>query len=231
MTEFNIRPLASSQATMTADQVFDVVQNAIVTLNLHPGAKISENEIAGQLDVSRQPVRDAFFRLSKLGLLTIRPQRATLISKISVESLRRAAFVRTALETSCIREATRLASEDDLADLQKIVDQQAIAITDEPPERFHNLDDALHAKICACGGHPYVWPLVVEQKTHMDRVRFLSLSFGRPDALTEHQAIVSAMQSRDQAAAQDLLQMHLGKIELILQKVRDEHPDYFQPED
>ena len=65
------------------DQVFDELQRQVMTLELAPGTRISEVEVAKTLDVSRQPVRDAFYRLSKLGFLVIRPQRATTVSLIS----------------------------------------------------------------------------------------------------------------------------------------------------
>ena len=47
----------------SVDVVFDTLHNAIVTLEMLPGDKISEAEIAAQFSVSRQPVRDAFSRL------------------------------------------------------------------------------------------------------------------------------------------------------------------------
>lgn len=65
------------------DQVFDPLHDRIIELDLPPGTRLSEIEVAKQFGVSRQPVRDAFHRLSKLGFLSIRPQRATSVSQIS----------------------------------------------------------------------------------------------------------------------------------------------------
>ena len=58
----------------SVDVVFEHLHDAIATLELLPGDKISEAEIAAQFGVSRQPVRDAFSRLENLDLLLIRPQ-------------------------------------------------------------------------------------------------------------------------------------------------------------
>ena len=52
------------------DLIFDSLYDRILTLDLPPGARMSEAEVARALGVSRQPVRDAFWRLSKLGFLT-----------------------------------------------------------------------------------------------------------------------------------------------------------------
>ena len=62
-----------------ADDVFDYLHEQINLLKLLPGTRISEVEIADRFDVSRQPVREAFIRLSNLGLLLVRPQRATVV--------------------------------------------------------------------------------------------------------------------------------------------------------
>ena len=60
-----------------ADDVFDQLHSQIVSLEMLPGTRISEVEIASQFKVSRQPVREAFIRLANLDLLLVRPQRAT----------------------------------------------------------------------------------------------------------------------------------------------------------
>ena len=67
----------------SSDHVFDALFDRIVSLDLLPGSKISEAEIAKSFGVSRQPVREAFMRLADLNLLLIRPQRATVVRPFS----------------------------------------------------------------------------------------------------------------------------------------------------
>jgi len=50
--------LITSESKSTADVVFDRLHAEIVSLEILPGAKISEAEIARRFGVSRQPVRD-----------------------------------------------------------------------------------------------------------------------------------------------------------------------------
>ena len=52
------------RAPRAADQVFEALYRQVVTLALPPGSRLSEAEVARAAGVSRQPVRDAFFRLS-----------------------------------------------------------------------------------------------------------------------------------------------------------------------
>lgn len=223
-----LSPIQTASAT---DQVFDVLYQALITFGLPPGSKVSETEIAKQLGVSRQPVRDAFFRLSQLGFLLIRPQRATLITKITETDVLQAAFLRTALEAACIREATVNMSRDDLSELRSLLARQKQAIASGSRSLFHELDDLMHKRLCEMSGHGYAWPLIQEQKAHIDRVRFLSLTFGQQDAYDQHEDILVALDRRDADLAETRLRDHLGRIRKILPTVRAANPQYFENTD
>ena len=68
----------------SVDEVFDYLHDQIAALDLLPGDKISEADMAARFGISRQPVRDAFSRLANLDLLLIRPQRATEVKRFSM---------------------------------------------------------------------------------------------------------------------------------------------------
>ena len=56
-------------------RVYRQLREAIVSLRLLPGNSLSEAEVAKQMGTSRQPVREAFIKLSEAGLVQVRPQR------------------------------------------------------------------------------------------------------------------------------------------------------------
>ena len=98
-----------------------------MALELAPGARLSEQDIAARHGVSRQPVREALIALAKTRLVEVLPQRGTIVVKISVAKMMEARFVREAIETAVVRRAceefdpqTRLRI-DDLLDLQEKV--------------------------------------------------------------------------------------------------------------
>ena len=132
-----------------ADHVFEELRRQVLSLELPPGARISEVEVARSMDVSRQPVRDEFYRLSKLGFLTIRPQRATTVSLISPAAVMQARFIRTALEVETVTHAATALSTADLDVLEGILDQQRQVVDPEHRAAFHRLDDLFHYEICA----------------------------------------------------------------------------------
>jgi len=213
-----------------ADRVFEVLYEQVVTLALPPGTRLSEVEVAKAAGVSRQPVRDAFWRLSQLGFLTIRPQRSTEVSAISERAVQQARFVRTALEVETVRVATGEFGAKEYAVLDDLIAAQAAAVAAQDREGFHALDDEFHHRICALSGHEFAWALIREKKAHMDRVRFLSLSFGAPQALEDHLAILAPMRAGDAEAAAAAMRTHLGRIEDILARIRVTHGDHFGSE-
>lgn len=221
-------PLPTIQTATATNQVFDALYDALINFRLAPGSKVSEAEIARQLGVSRQPVRDAFFRLSQLGFLLIRPQRATLITKISEKSVLQAAFIRAALEAACIRDAAVNLTEAHIAELRALLTHQKVAVETEDRNLFHETDDKLHQRMCQMSGHGYTWSLIQEQKAHIDRVRILSLSLGQKIAYDQHCSIVDALAEHDPDKAETALREHLSRIRLILPTIREENPQYFE---
>lgn len=213
-----------------ADTVYEELNRQILTLVLPPGTRMSEVEVAQALGVSRQPVRDAFYRLSRLGFLTIRPQRATVVSLISERSVLQARFVRTAIEMETVRAACSSLTEPDFAALEAILDEQAGTLTPKDAERFHRLDDQFHREISERAGHGYVWDIIRENKAHMDRVRYLSLSFAAGPAHAEHRTILAALRARDVTAATAAVRQHLTRILDQIVHIRAAHSAFFADE-
>ena len=227
MNDLTNAPLKATQNSAT-DQVFDVLYDAVVSVKLAPGTKVSEAEFAKHLNVSRQPVRDAFFRLSNLGLLSIRPQRATLITQISESAVAHAVFTRTALEVECLTTAMAHNAPALIAALTDSVYQQEQALGADAAN-FHALDEAFHETICTASGHEHVWALIRERKAHLDRIRFLTLSTARQQhVVTEHSAIVGAVKSRDAARAETLLRHHIGAVIDVVPELKAQFPTYFE---
>lgn len=210
------------------DQIFDVLYGRVVDLTLPPGARLSEAEVAAQLGVSRQPVRDAFYRLSQLGFIEIRPQRATTVTALSEEGVLRASFIRTALEEACIRKAVEVLTDEHLSSLSELIDRQALAVEADRREEFHALDDQFHRDICDYAGVEFVWKLIKENKGHMDRARYLSLAYSAPTALADHRDILAALRGRDPATATAAIRLHLSRIAGILERLRRDQPEMFR---
>ena len=212
-----------------ADRVFNKLHTNIRSLKLTPNTKLSETVVAEKMGVSRQPVREAFKRLSKLGFLNIRPQSSTTVSLISEEAVLRARYIRAALESHTCRSACEAIDEVGLGALASLIKQQRIAIEEQDKIKFHALDDQFHREICVHSGVGYVWDLIHENKTHMDRLRMLSLNPSSQQlALEEHIEIFNSISARDVDATANSISKHLRRILTLIDLIKSENHPWFE---
>lgn len=228
----DVRILLSERAGGAAarDQVYAALREAIVSAELEPGRKLSENELADLLGVSRTPVREALARLRDDRLVAIVPQLGTFVTLISDEAIADAAFVREALECSAIRLATELATPAQLEELQANLAAQERAEQQGDVDAFDSLDAALHRSLCELSGRDIAWRLSRRANGHLDRVRRLSLP--EPgylaEMVSEHRAVVAAVADGDAERAEETLRHHLRMVLSSLPQIRAAHPDYFE---
>ena len=102
------RPLSLGVATrrVLADEVTDDLRDAIVSHELEPGRKLTEDELAAQLGVSRGPVREALMRLEREGLVVIERHRGATIASWNRQDIEEIYSLRGALEELAIEWAT-----------------------------------------------------------------------------------------------------------------------------
>src|SRR3546814_7641471 len=111
-------PIRPDAPEPVARRVFRELRSAIVMMRFRPGQALSEKEIADRFGVSRQPVREAFIKLSEAGLVSVRPQRGTYVVKISARQVYDVRFVREAVEVAVVRKAR---SEEHTSELQSLM--------------------------------------------------------------------------------------------------------------
>lgn len=213
----------------TRQRVYTALRDALVAGTLEPGRRLSENELAEWLGVSRTPVREALVRLRDDRLVEIVPQFGTFVSKISIGSVADAQFVREALECAAIRLAAERVEDNDLVDLGAIIAEQDEAHAAEDFGRFYVLDDRFHAALCLLSGHGIAWSVVQRADGHLNRVRRLSLQV--PEymgaMIAEHRNVVAALAKHDSDEAEAVLRHHLRMVLSGLQPIRAQHPGYF----
>ncbi len=214
----------------TTEAVFAQLHEEIVTLKLLPGSKISEAEVAARLGVSRQPVRDAFNRLANQDLLSIRPQRATIVCGFSQQKIANARFVRLAVELEVIRQASAVWDEARAAALDENVTQQSAAIEAGEISRFHALDYEFHKLIFTLGGHPLAFETIMQCKQQVDRLCVLSLAKSEEAAavLADHRDIAHALAHSTPETVETLVRRHLSRLDSVIADIQNKHSEYFE---
>ncbi|WP_158752027.1 GntR family transcriptional regulator [Acidobacterium sp. S8] len=94
----------SELRTVTAtERVEEHIRQAIYKGALKPRERIIEEDVAKQLECSRGPVREAFLRLERDGLIVTVARRGTFIRDISASSIEVIFSMRSKLEALCVR--------------------------------------------------------------------------------------------------------------------------------
>lgn len=225
-----LRPVEHGRPTPARIFVYAALRDSIVRADLPPGAQLSENELAEQLGVSRTPVREALARLRDDRLVEVVPQLGTFVSRISVRAIGEAQFIREALECAAVRSGAELASEEDVAVLEQNLAAQKQATESGDLEAWYLLDDAYHHALCDLSRHPTVWSVTERAKSHINRVRRISLSLPDhlPERFAEHREIVEAIAAHETTRAEDTLRRHLRMVLKEVGRIRDLHPDYLE---
>lgn len=220
-----------SQRRTIVDDIFDHLYEEIVSLQLKPGARISEAEIAAQFGVSRQPVRDAFSRLANQDLLLIRPQRATEVRRFSAREIEKSRFLRAAVEREVLRCAAQSCGLKDAKQLDDALDAQSKAIENQDFEGFVALDYAFHQLLCEIARVDFAFDIIQAEKSKVDRLCRLSFSKEdrMPQLMTDHKAMADAIKSHNADAAIDAGMVHLSRLDETIEYISMQNTDYFEP--
>src|SRR6201987_1672664 len=101
MTVGTIRPL--QRPVPLRPSVYDALIDLIVGGDLRPGQNMVETELARQLGVSRQPIREALHRMEAEGWVDLRPSQGAFVHVPTEQEVDELLNVRALLETETAR--------------------------------------------------------------------------------------------------------------------------------
>ena len=198
-------------------QVFTILRELIVTVQLLPGQLISEKELAEVLSASKTPVREALIRLDDAGLVKVVPKSGTYVAPLNVNGFLEACFTRLNLEIGAVRTAARQDNKlTHLAQLESVIADQKRAFANEEHERFFELDEKFHEGLFEMIEMPGVWQTIRRSQADVYRVRHLRRIHNIRNGLkviSDHEAILKAIKAGDADAAEQALVAHIGSLD------------------
>jgi DNA-binding GntR family transcriptional regulator len=123
-----------------AERAYRLVEELIVTLEIAPGAIISESALSLRLGIGRTPIREALQRLAREKLIVILPRRGIMVSEINVGSQLRLLETRREVERLIARSAARRSSESERQRFAEIARGMERAARDNDDRTFMRLD-------------------------------------------------------------------------------------------
>lgn len=212
---------------------YRVIKYCILELFLAPGQKLNEMALAKSLNVSRTPVHDTSFRLSRENLVDILPNRGAFVSKISPQRIEQAIWTHTHLGTSVLHSIyIKNTGRDRLSQLRGPLDKLDQALYHGDLSLTPGLVVAYYRLLYTMAGDmDLVWKSV--QRSDMDMRRLLHLAASSSAVadgfLCELSCLTDALEARDCDKACRIYTNHLNHISLLLDPLRRHTPEYFVP--
>lgn len=206
------------------DEVYRALLDAITDGTLAPGERVTQEDLADRLNVSRSPVLQALRMLKKDGLLEDAPGRGLLVTRLEPLRIGQLYQVRGALDALAARLAAQCRAEIPAA----LISAGREAAAGGDVRAMIDADTAFHRAIYAASGNPYIVDSALLHWIHLRRVMgaVLMHGAGRTGIWDEHEAIRQAIRSGDAAAAARLSEGHadsarhslVGSLEMALRQ-------------
>ena len=203
---------------------------------LAPGDRLKpERELASELEVSRNVVREAIRSLVDANVLESRQGAGVFVASLHVESLieplelvlalekatlHSLAQARLAIEPGIAALAAQHASDEDLEALEALIEESG-ASAPEDSERLRAIDIELHARVVRMTDNPFLARIMesIGQLARSSRDFTNSMPRMRTAAHADHERIVAALRARDPEAARAAMADHLKHVERTLAEV------------
>jgi len=196
-----------------ADVAYRFVKDLILSSQLPGGTMVSEGEIAGQLALSRTPVREAFLRLESEGWLRLYPKRGAVVVPIAAGEAHAVIDARLLLEVHAVQSLATDADRARLrADLVSLVAEQAAALDCGDVDAYSRHDTAFHLAIVAAGGNALLtsFSLTLSERQHRMVARSLWQDVERAEAFVAgHERLADLIGAGDSDGFEAALRRHL----------------------
>ncbi|MEK3782143.1 GntR family transcriptional regulator [Paenibacillus sp. FSL R5-0810] len=213
----------------TRDYSYHLLKDRIMRLDLEPGTKISEKEIAEELQVSRTPVREAFMKLAEEELLDIIPQSGTLVSRINLSHVEEGRFIREKIEKEIVALACERFPEEHRFRLETNLALQDVSADNRNRYKLFELDEEFHQILFAGTGKERTWKMLQQLNIHFNRLRLLRLSMDSnwETIIAQHKEIYRLIVSGETEQAVKTMEGHLRLVVVEQDLLRQKYPQYF----
>lgn len=217
------------------DTIYKTLRSEIMLLKLAPGALVSEADVSRRFGISRTPVREVFKRLELEGLLEVRPQRGSFVSRIHLESLHDLMFIREAVEMAALTELMACIDARGIFKLRmQIIEQEHLLEArlqrTEFVRVFLRADNLFHQTLYALVDRRAVWDFISTTRPHYNRFRILNDTLNQhlcEDILARHRDIVDALEAKDLPRLEKMHKQPLYNSSENIMRVVRAYPEYF----
>lgn len=204
------------RATLSEDAYEAVREMLLDTQRFRPGDKISVEELARDLGVSRSPVWSAISRLEAEGLVDVAPRKGVFLIGFEPEKLRALFEAREALEGMAARLAAERITAAELLAVDASVAAQRLALKNRDVEAYSVATLAFHRGVTDAARNPVIarqLSAIYDQVHAICGGRFAKIGWhGRQKNIEDHASLVERLRQRDLDGAERAARVHSKRL-------------------
>ena len=193
-----------------ADQVFDHLENDILSGKYQRGEILTESKLSAELGVSRTPIREALRRLEQEHIIE-ESGKGSVVIGINEKDLEDIFMIRKSLECQVAALAAKNRTEEQLKQLREALEFQEFYLNKKDPDQIKLMDSRFHETLYKLSGSTAFYDTLVPLHKKIQKYRRASVAnSSRAEAsVAEHRKIYEAIESQNTALAAKYASEHV----------------------
>ncbi len=193
-----------------ADQVFDHLENDILSGKYQRGEILTESKLSAELGVSRTPIREALRRLEQEHIIE-ESGKGSVVIGITEKDLEDIFMIRKSLECQVAALAAKNRTEEQLKQLREALEFQEFYLNKKDPDQIKLMDSRFHETLYKLSGSTAFYDTLVPLHKKIQKYRRASVTnSSRAEAsVAEHRKIYEAIEAKNTALAAKYASEHV----------------------
>jgi DNA-binding GntR family transcriptional regulator len=191
------------------EKIYNTIKQRILNLHYEPGQSLNQKELAVELGVSQTPIREIFLRLEWEKLVTILPRIGIHVTKIDFKELKEVYRTRILIEGELGRLAAQNISDEQLAEMKKLLESCKKIKGERTREKLVELDKKFRVILFSAANCRILQE--ISELLYSQTLRTWHLTFDESDLISEVEmetkeieATIASLAKREPNAAQKL---------------------------
>ena len=201
--------------------VLEEIRRRIIAGRYSPGERVFEDQIAADLDVSRNPVREALQALALEGFIELEPRRGARIAIVSHARAGELFEVREVLEGLVASLAARRRTDADVAAMRAVVEQGRETAGSGDLAALPALNTRFHTLLATTARNAMLAETIEHLRHLIEWIYSQRIAQRAPRSWDEHSRIVDAIASGDADSAERVARSHIANARAAYVDLRD----------
>ncbi len=194
-----------------AESLYLAVKEMAIQFQFKPGERINEVDLARRLGASRTPLREALNRLVAEGFLALKQRRGFFCRDLKPREMFELYQFRAILEVAAVRLACEQATEQEVMELSRFLDETGPETGGRTSQELVALDEYFHEKITVLSRNVEMIRTLKNINARIKYFRWVDMDSKRHGTQGEHRAIVQALNARDADLAAERMNAHISR--------------------